>query len=590
MKPRKAQVKDKGLWAKSWDFGDLVIDICRLSFLGLVDLGNGKRICSARILWPIKVLNLCEYCFVHLALLVDGDETITNWQFHALQKVLLAGHTIDLILIANGTGYAGKKRLDHAAYYLFAIINRFKMKPIARTGISSLGTDSAKKIRFDRKYKGAWEFIPDEVLTNLKDIDVVIKFGMGLLADTEKITTEFGILSYHHGDPSKYRGRPAGFWECLNSERIMGVIVQQISNTLDGGAIKAIGYSRVEKTSYRKTLSNVYETSIPLLLKAIENCDSNIVISSELSRETYRLPRNRVVTKLVFKQSKSLLQKLIYGAFVQKKWSVAQVDRILNLEDDTILDSKEMSRLPVPKGYIFSADAVGILNNRIYCELLDRKSGFGEIGIWDGANWEILETGIQGHKSYPQIVSNDGKNYLFPEVSSTNSPVLIEIDSSGFPTTNRVYLGNQQDSRHVDGTLFKINNYWYLFSGNREKSHQQLDLYYSDNLFGEFYLHPKSPISLDPRNSRMAGPIFEYSGRIYRFSQDCSEKYGSRININRINQISISEYQENLVGSLQIEDAIGPHSLLVEGGKIWIDLYKESFDIKAGLRRLKSKI
>ena len=24
------------------------------------------------------------------------------------------------------------------------------------------------------------------------------------------------ILSFHHGDPSKYRGRPAGFYEILN--------------------------------------------------------------------------------------------------------------------------------------------------------------------------------------------------------------------------------------------------------------------------------------------------------------------------------------------------------------------------------------
>ena len=222
--------------------------------------------------------------------------------------------------------------------------------------------------------------------------------------------------------------------------------------------------------------------------------------------------------------------------------------------------------------------------------MLDSKSGFGEIGRWDGTDWEVLETGLQGHKSYPQIVCNAGINYLFPEVSSTNSPVLIEIDSSGIPTSNRVYLNNQQDSRHVDGTLFEINSRWFLFSGNREKSHQQLDLYYSDDLFGKFFLHPNSPISLDPRNSRMAGPIFEHGGQIYRFSQDCSEKYGSKIHINKINQISASEYKETLVGSLQIADAVGPHSLLIDGSKIWIDLYKESLDIKAGLRRLKSKL
>ena len=46
-----------------------------------------------------------------------------------------------------------------------------------------------------------------------------------------------GILSFHHGDNTKYRGSPPGFREVYNKEDQTGFVLQQLNNTLDGGKV-----------------------------------------------------------------------------------------------------------------------------------------------------------------------------------------------------------------------------------------------------------------------------------------------------------------------------------------------------------------
>ena len=69
-----------------------------------------------------------------------------------------------------------------------------------------------------------------------QNVNLIIKFGMNLLK-IDKHTSGLSILSFHHGNPSKYRGRPAGFYEILNDEKNVGTIVQNVTNKLDAGKI-----------------------------------------------------------------------------------------------------------------------------------------------------------------------------------------------------------------------------------------------------------------------------------------------------------------------------------------------------------------
>jgi hypothetical protein len=526
---------------------------------------------------------------VKLAVLVDSDQTIARWQFKALQGVISDGHDINLLAIAQGNPPKSRKKLKHLLYYVYRILSRHRSAQLNRVSIHDLGLEDVQRVDFERETKGIWEEIPTESLARFSHSDVVVKFGMGLLRNPHLIPAKYGVLSYHHGDPRKYRGRPAGFWESLNSDSSMGVVVQSLSNNLDAGEIRAIGFSRVSQTSYRKTLSEVYATGTPLLRKAISNLASNSSIASSISNKTTTLPSNATVIQLSMNQLKNRLARYLYGAFFEKKWRVGHLPLLGDLESHSTIKAQELELIPVPSGYMMTADPCGELSDALYCELLNNKTGLGEIGIWKQDTWHHLDIGIAGHASYPQIVQWNNSAYLFPEVSSGSSPVLVELGLDGKPSGKKLHLKNLEDKKLIDGTLFESNGSWFLFAGSPADSHQRLELYSSSSLDSDFRAHPLSPIVLDPRSSRMAGPIVQKDGSIYRFGQNCSERYGGGITISRIIELTPSSYHEERVGSLSLEGALGPHSLLICKDKIWLDFYTEKFALAAGIRRIKAK-
>ena len=91
-----------------------------------------------------------------------------------------------------------------------------------------LPLSNAEIFDFESDYIDNWQTIPSNITQELLDkkIEVVLKFGMGLLKIDEKLS-KCNVLSFHHGNPSKYRGLPSGFYEILNDENRSGVIVQK---------------------------------------------------------------------------------------------------------------------------------------------------------------------------------------------------------------------------------------------------------------------------------------------------------------------------------------------------------------------------
>lgn len=77
-----------------------------------------------------------------------------------------------------------------------------------------------------------------EVMENIRShkLDILLLVGSyGIVKEPLLSITPMGILSYHHGNMRKYRGRPVGFWELYNNDSEMGVTVQILEAGLDSG-------------------------------------------------------------------------------------------------------------------------------------------------------------------------------------------------------------------------------------------------------------------------------------------------------------------------------------------------------------------
>ena len=247
------------------------------------------------------------------ALLVDNLQ-VAKWQLEALEA---ANDSIDIVLLLNCENTRTKK--NYVKKFFYYALNVFTLKN-SLTKRAPINREIAKVINFESLYEGAWQSFPKKIYESLEkeNIDLVIKFGMSLLRleENQKIPP---ILSFHHGNPSKYRGRPAGFYEILNDEKKVGTIVQNITNKLDAGKIYAFSESRITNYSYKKTAINLYSNSRFLLSKAIDNFLKQKQEKISKNGINYKLPGNYKVLRFLFSQSpvpgRGLRAPSLFGRF-----------------------------------------------------------------------------------------------------------------------------------------------------------------------------------------------------------------------------------------------------------------------------------
>lgn len=166
-----------------------------------------------------------------------------------------------------------------------------------------------------------------------------------------------------------------------------------------------------------------------------------------------------------------------------------------------------------------------------------------------GAPMTVLERDY--HLSYPQVFHWEGELYMVPETRNARRVELLRC--VGFPSRwepCRVLLDEVQA---VDATLWHQAGQWWMFVNlvlDGGESADELHLFFSDSLFGEWTPHPENPLCADVRCARPAGPLFSSGGETFRPSQDGSFRYGGALWINRIERLDRTGYRERPVGHI----------------------------------------
>ena len=200
-----------------------------------------------------------------------------------------------------------------------------------------------------------FEYLDDD-LKRIKelDCDVLIRCGSGILKGGILEVTEFGVISLHHGDNTKYRGGPPGFWEVLFKESQTGFIVQKLTDTLDGGVVLAKG-SVGTKPLFTWNCSYVTQQSSFAICKVLSQIAENRELPDPVKQDElgpiYKLPSTFDSLRYISSTSLLLFRKVLERLLNSSPtWRVFIFDS--NWKE---IDKTRGVEIPNPEG-CFSAD------------------------------------------------------------------------------------------------------------------------------------------------------------------------------------------------------------------------------------------
>jgi hypothetical protein len=513
--------------------------------------------------------------------------TVTRWQAEALRT--LAG-SYDMVVYNCANSRAGRRRFRHGLYYLLNLLtirNAWTRRGPIPTELPVLQTHV-----FDSDYEGAWQSLPESLLAEIaRDPPAaIVKFGMGLLRIPPAKAFGIPILSYHHGDPAQFRGRPAGFYELLSGAPMVGQVVQRLSNALDAGEVLAFAQTKAWAHSYRATLVEAYRHSPLILGRAIENALGGGGWTPQQWGPNYRLPGNLTVVRFLLGRVQAAVARLVYGLFRQKRWQVATTATAADADLESLIGklrrTADWHTYPTPAGYTFLADPFLHPERGLLVEAMNRRSCRGEIlHVGEGGPRRMSRAG--GHFSYPAVVADGDSWHVVPEISDWSPALRFKLEPEGLGEAVELRLPGAP--RLLDPTPFTYEDTVYLFGNLAYEGPSVLRLWFAPSLKGEFVEHPASPIKISPNGGRMAGSPSLIAGQLLRFGQDFRRGYGDGLTAFAITRLDPEHYQEEPVGELRFDHCHGPHTLNVGRGIAAFDYYREGFSLLAGLRRWRER-
>ena len=250
----------------------------------------------------------------------------------------------------------------------------------------------------------------------------------------------------------------------------------------------------------------------------------------------------------------------------------------LTLKKDQKISLKNITNIAISPKYNFYADPFFSIDGKyIRYEALDNKSGLGDIIQIPIQNLKKQKKILSGlHYSYPLSFIYKDKEYLLPEVASHSPQYIFSLNEEN---NEKFFIRGLEDKRIVDSTIIEVNNYWFLFFGEKNSADTQLNLWFSESPFGVFKPHPETPIAISPKIARMGGALVKNLNGLFRFGQNNSGAYGESLTVLKIIKLSPTEYLEKNVGSLCIDDFKGPHSLSInaQSKKFFLIIMKINF-------------
>lgn len=211
----------------------------------------------------------------------------------------------------------------------------------------------------------------------------------------------------------------------------------------------------------------------------------------------------------------------------------------------------------------YVADPFMVIDNEeyfIFFEAFNWETRQGDIGYAsssNGVNWQYKNVILDEpfHLSYPYVFQWKDEYYMIPESNEDLSVRLYKAET--FPEKWQ-YLGNLLSGYHfIDPSIIYYKNMWWLFVATAPDD-GVINLYYSNDLLGEWKMHPMNPIiKLDKHFGRPGGRMLIYKDKLYRMAQDSYIEYGLQVFAFEITELSDKVYSEEIVSTSPVISRTG---------------------------------
>jgi hypothetical protein len=411
-------------------------------------------------------------------------------------------------------------------------------------------------------------------------LDVLLCLGTTPAPGEIRLAPRHGIWSLHLGDPLRYRGEPALFWELFFAESASTSVLEAVAESPKERRVLYRSWTATDPVSLQRTRNPVYWKSARFALRRLEDLAAGRW-RPELEPADHRPsgrpppPSNGEAVRHVARIAGRVARRRLRRTAFRRGWFLGLRQRrgdLLPHEDP------RPWHVVSPPGdrywadpFVFERDGETL----VFVEQVrfaDRKGELAVGRLERGGELSALEPIMSAphHLSYPFVLRDGGQTLMIPESSEARRVELWA--ATDFPTGWSRVAALIEGVEAVDASVMRHAGLYWMWV-NQSFDGGRLDdetfLYFSDRLDSGWTPHPRNPVVSDARRARSAGRPFLHGGVLIRPAQDCTGGYGSRVVFNAVEVLTPDDYRERPVGSLGPNWAagrnLGAHTYTFDG-------------------------
>jgi hypothetical protein len=414
--------------------------------------------------------------------------------------------------------------------------------------------------------------------TDQHPLDVVIRVGRGAPGEIP-LAPRHGVWSLHLGDPVRYRGEPALFWELFFADPASPSALEAVDG--NGGERRVLyrSWTATDPVSLQRTRNPVYWKSARFALRRLEDLAAGRWSPEREPAEHQPAPRrsppsNADAVRHVARVARRVARRRLRRAAFHRQWFLGLRRRGDELPHE---DPRPWRVASPPRDrywadpFVFDSDG----DTLVFIEQVRFADRRGELAVGrveSGGELSEFEPILSAahHLSYPYVLRDGGRTFMIPESSEARRVELWA--ATDFPTGWTQAAVLLEGVRAVDASVVQSGGLYWMWV-NQSFEGGRLDdetfLYFSDRLESGWTPHPRNPVVSDARRARPAGRPFLHGDVLIRPAQDCTGGYGSRVVFNAVEILTADDYRERPIGSLGPEWApghnLGAHTYTFDG-------------------------